>query len=109
MTRMPTLSRRDWLRLSTAGVVGASMSGWLEVLANVLGFPIHRLADGETGGAFGAARLARLAVTGEDPAAVCTPPHRVETIAPDPALSESYAQALAGWRKLYPGIRGATA
>jgi hypothetical protein len=31
---MPTLSRRDWLRLSTAGVVGASMSGWLEVLAN---------------------------------------------------------------------------
>src|SRR5262249_34716389 len=33
MTRMPQLSRRDWLRLSTAGVVGASMSGWLEVLA----------------------------------------------------------------------------
>jgi hypothetical protein len=33
MTRIPTLSRRDWLRLTTAGVVGASMSGWLEVLA----------------------------------------------------------------------------
>jgi hypothetical protein len=33
MTRMPSLSRRDWLRLTTAGVVGASMSGWLEVLA----------------------------------------------------------------------------
>src|SRR5687768_7840634 len=27
------LSRRDWLRLSTAGVVGFSMSGWLEKLA----------------------------------------------------------------------------
>jgi hypothetical protein len=27
------LSRRDWLRLSTAGVVGFSMSGWLERLA----------------------------------------------------------------------------
>jgi uncharacterized protein (DUF1501 family) len=27
------LSRRDWLRLSTAGVVGFSMSGWLEHLA----------------------------------------------------------------------------
>ena len=33
MTRIPSLSRRDWLRLTTAGVVGASMSGWLEVLA----------------------------------------------------------------------------
>jgi hypothetical protein len=29
----PRLTRRDWLRLSTAGVVGFSMSGWLEVLA----------------------------------------------------------------------------
>lgn len=28
-----TLSRRDWLRLSAAGVVGYSMSGWLETLA----------------------------------------------------------------------------
>jgi Protein of unknown function (DUF1501) len=33
MTRLPTLSRRDWLRLSTVGVLGASMSGWLETLA----------------------------------------------------------------------------
>jgi Protein of unknown function (DUF1501) len=33
MTRLPSLSRRDWLKLSTAGVVGYSMSGWLEVLA----------------------------------------------------------------------------
>jgi hypothetical protein len=30
---LPRLSRRDWLRLSTAGVVGCSMSGWLERLA----------------------------------------------------------------------------
>src|SRR5437764_6712838 len=27
------LSRRDWLRLTTAGVVGYSLSGWLETLA----------------------------------------------------------------------------
>src|SRR5262249_48610191 len=30
----PRLSRRDLLRLSAAGVVGYSMSGWLEALAN---------------------------------------------------------------------------
>jgi hypothetical protein len=28
------LSRRDWLKLSSAGVVGYSLSGWLEVLAD---------------------------------------------------------------------------
>jgi Protein of unknown function (DUF1501) len=30
---LPRLSRRDWLKLSAAGVVGYSMSGWLERLA----------------------------------------------------------------------------
>jgi hypothetical protein len=33
MTRMPTLSRREWLTLTSAGVVSFSMSGWLENLA----------------------------------------------------------------------------
>src|SRR5438105_3611533 len=34
MARTPVLSRRDWLRLSAAGVVGFSVSGWLGALAN---------------------------------------------------------------------------
>src|SRR5206468_6251612 len=29
----PRISRRDWLRLSAAGVLGASLSGWLPALA----------------------------------------------------------------------------
>src|SRR5712691_6445932 len=29
----PSLSRRDWLRLTTAGVVGCSISGWFGALA----------------------------------------------------------------------------
>jgi uncharacterized protein (DUF1501 family) len=33
MARTPSLSRRDWLRLSAAGALGASLSGWLPVLA----------------------------------------------------------------------------
>ncbi|WP_413988493.1 xylulokinase [Labrys okinawensis] len=95
--------------IAAADVIGGGSRSrfWLEVLANVLGFPIHRLADGETGGAFGAARLARLAVTGEDPAAVCTPPRRVETIEPDQSLAAAYVEALAGWRRLYPAMKGA--
>ncbi len=31
--KLPRLSRRDWLRLTAAGVTGYSMSGWLETLA----------------------------------------------------------------------------
>jgi hypothetical protein len=34
MSDLPRLSRRDWLKLSAAGVIGYSMSGWLENLAN---------------------------------------------------------------------------
>src|SRR5262245_13906703 len=30
----PRLSRRDWLRLSAAGVVAHSLSGWIEALAD---------------------------------------------------------------------------
>ena len=30
----PRLSRRDWLRLSAAGVVAHSASGWIEALAD---------------------------------------------------------------------------
>ena len=33
MARSAQISRRDWLRLSAAGVVGYSMSGWLESMA----------------------------------------------------------------------------
>ncbi|MEW9305101.1 xylulokinase [Labrys neptuniae] len=107
---------RDALAAAGTDIAGADVIGggsrsrfWLEILANVLGFPVYRLADGETGGAFGAARLARLAVSGEDPLAVCTPPHRVETIEPDPVLAPAYVEALARWRGLYPALRSATA
>src|SRR5271170_2458607 len=34
MSHSPQLSRRDWLRLSTAGVVGYSLSGWLGAFAD---------------------------------------------------------------------------
>jgi hypothetical protein len=30
---LPTISRRDWLRLASFGAIGASLSGWLESLA----------------------------------------------------------------------------
>ncbi|MGJ4944244.1 xylulokinase [Bradyrhizobium sp. HKCCYLS1011] len=80
---------------------GSRSPFWLSVLANVLDVPIHRFAEGETGAAFGAARLGRLAVTGEAVGTVCTPPQRTETFRPEPALARAYAERLPHWRKLY--------
>jgi hypothetical protein len=37
MNRLPTLSRREWLTLSAAGVLGPSLSVWLESLAGAAG------------------------------------------------------------------------
>ncbi|MGY4155263.1 xylulokinase [Bradyrhizobium sp. USDA 4461] len=80
---------------------GSRSRFWLAVLANVLDIPVHRFADGETGAAFGAARLGRLAVSGEAIEAVCTAPQRVETFEPDRALAQAYAERLPKWRSLY--------
>ena len=47
------------IAIAEADVIGGGSRSrfWLSVLANVLNVPIHRFADGETGAAFGAARL----------------------------------------------------
>ncbi len=91
------------LTIPEADVIGGGSRSrfWLSVLANVLDMPIHRFAEGETGAAFGAARLGRLAVTGEAVDAVCTPPRRIETFEPVRALAQSYAERLSHWRTLY--------
>jgi xylulokinase len=83
---------------------GARSRTWAAIIAAALGIPLHLMAEGEHGGAFGAARLGRLAATGEAPGAVCTPPARSETIAPDPALAAAYAEHLARYRALYPAL-----
>jgi xylulokinase len=110
-------SFRDCLdALRSAGTViteadvigGGSRSGtWIAILASVLGITLHRLADGEHGGAFGAARLGRLAATGEDPVTLCTPPRRLAAITPVPALQQAYEARILRYRALYPALRAA--
>jgi len=74
---------------------------WGHILASVLGRQLTYHAGGEVGPAFGAARLGRLAATGEDPLAVCTPPPVAHVIDPDPVLSDAYAGKLGRYRRLY--------
>jgi xylulokinase len=97
-------------KVTEAGLIGGGSrsAAWAGIIAAVLGIPLHRPPEGEHGGAFGAARLARLALTNEDPSAICTSPTGMQTVMPDPALGEAYAVRLARYRALYPCVAAAS-
>jgi xylulokinase len=78
---------------------------WAQIIADVLGIPVHHVEEGEVGAALGAARLGRLAATGADPADVCTRPRRLATFAPRASAVAAYDEAYHQWRKLYPALK----
>jgi len=73
---------------------------WAQIIADMLEIPVHRVEEGTVGAAHGAARLGRLAATGESPAAVCGRARRIESFLPDPARSAAFGEAHARWRRL---------
>jgi len=92
---------------ATAVGGGSRSNAWLRIIANVLNVPVDIPAEGDFGGAFGAARLGLIAAEGADPLAVCRPPAINETVEPDPAEADAYRQAFQRYRALYPAIKGA--
>lgn len=112
-----TFAMRDCQRvLADAGttinrllaVGGGSKSAlWLKLLATNLDMEIALPADGDFGGALGAARLGLCAATGAKPADVMTMPPIKTTIAPDRSLSAAYSDHYARYRALYPAIEEA--
>ena len=84
---------------------GARSQFWGRILAAVLGRPLTYHAGGEVGPAFGAARLGRLAATGEDPTAVCTRPATERVVEPDPGLHATYQEKWQRFRGLYPALQ----
>ena len=54
------------------------------MIAAATGFTIVRMKGGETGPAYGAARLARMAATGEPAEAVCVKPEIADVSEPNP-------------------------
>ena len=89
-------------RIQAADVIGGGSRArvWVGMIASALNIPLHRSTVGEHGGAFGAARLARMAVTLEVPESVCTRSTGAETVLPDPALADAYASRIAQYRAL---------
>jgi xylulokinase len=94
---------------ATAVGGGSRSRAWLKIMADVLNMPIDIPAEGDFGGAFGAARLGLIAAESDDPLAVCRPPAIRETLVPEPASAEAYRDAFRRYRALYPAIKEALA
>ena len=86
---------------------GARSRLWGEILASVLDRPLVYRSGGEVGPAFGAARLARLAVTGEAPEAVCTAPPMERVVEPKEEWRERYRDHLQTYRRVYADLKTA--
>ncbi|WP_028488080.1 xylulokinase [Thiothrix lacustris] len=91
-------------RLTAVGG-GSKSHYWLRMIATVLNLPVDIPADGDFGGAFGAARLALIAANDADPLAVCTPPLIKQSIAPQSALTAAYEDAYQRYRATYPLLK----
>lgn len=92
--------------VSELAVVGGGSRSlfWMRILANVLDRRLVLYESGEVGPAFGAARLARLARTGEAIADVCRPPPVKQAIDPEPDLAAAYQPRLAAFKQLYQAL-----
>ena len=86
---------------------GARSRLWGRILAAALRQTLVYRSGAELGPAFGAARLARVSVTGEDPVAVCAAPPIAAIIEPDPDLGDLYASRRERFRRLYRSLREA--
>jgi xylulokinase len=93
--------------IGDVGVIGGGARSrlWGRILASALGRPLRYAAEGELGPAFGAARLARLALGGESIDAVCAPPEIAWVAEPDAALQDVYRDRRELFRRLYRDLR----
>jgi xylulokinase len=94
-------------RIDTVTLVGGGSRSapWAQVLADALGRTLDRRSGADVGAALGAARLARLACTGESVAAVCTAPPVIDSFAPRPARTAVLTERHARFQSLYAALR----
>ena len=100
--------------LSTAGTEveslaaiggGARSPFWMRLLATVLDRPVTLYAGAAKGPAFGAARLARLAVGGEPAETVCFKPEVAQVLTPERSQVTAYFERGRRFRYLYQAVR----
>jgi xylulokinase len=103
---------RDCLQAAGAKIERVSLTGggaksglWMRMIAAATGFTVVRMKGGETGPAFGAARLARMAATGEPPEAVCRPPEIADVTEPGSELAAMFAKQRERFTALYRAMK----
>ena len=94
-------------RIARVSVIGGGARSrfWGRILAAALDRPLQYHAGAEQGPAFGAARLARLAVSGEHAAAVCTAPPVQAVMEPEGELRDRYGARLHLYRATYASLK----
>ncbi len=94
-------------RIDDVSVIGGGARSrlWGRILASALDRPLVYRRGGEVGPALGAARLARMACTGESPADVCAPLPEDFVVEPEAALVEHAALRRARFAALYTALR----
>ncbi|CAB3802801.1 xylulokinase [Paraburkholderia fynbosensis] len=84
---------------------GSRSRFWATLCATATGVSMRRHHGGDVGGALGAARLARLAVTKENVTQVCTSPATIEVCEPDAAQRSVAADRLGRYRRIYAALK----
>lgn len=94
-------------RIDEVAVIGGGSRSalWVRLLASALARPLLRRRSSELGPAYGAARLARLAVTGEDPRDVCVAPELQDFVDPEPQLVAELGETRGRYQRLYRDLR----
>lgn len=96
----------DVTRLMAVG--GGSRSDlWLQIIATVLGVPVHVPVKGDFGAAFGAARLAMIAATGNSWKPILKKPEFAKTFKPEAKAVDAYARRYESYKKLYAALKEA--
>lgn len=78
---------------------------WGQILASVLNKPLTYRKGAEVGPAYGAARLAKIAVSKLDPQTVCTYGELDYVIEPNPDMSSYYGPQHLKYQKLYQSLK----
>lgn len=87
---------------------GSRSNWWGKVIASAMEMPLTYRKSSAVGPAFGAARLARLCVSGESAEDICTPPPIDLIIEPDADMRDLYASRRQSFSKLYHSTKELT-
>ena len=94
-------------KLDSIAVIGGGSRSryWGKIISSVLDRTLTYRDEGAVGPAFGAARLARMAVERTSIADICTPPPILHIAEPDDRMAELYAQKMRRYRGLYQSLK----